>query len=167
MEGIETEVKWAPEYWSFVGSFLLKRSVWVWSSQYCGSVPFVYLRARAGDPKDKVAHVCIGNVIGYIAVDIKTHLDVDRVADWHAKMINLTMIEDQQEDEKKASSTLILDVAASANDTQVTSMKEIPSEMKKIVIENEKEVVSIGVIKSFEETPNFTNASSLTIGMHE
>jgi hypothetical protein len=36
--------------------------------------------------------------------------------------------------------------------TEVTPMKEIPSE---IVIENEKEVVSIGVIKSFEETPNF------------
>jgi hypothetical protein len=50
--------------------------------------------------------------------------------------------------------------------TEVTPMKEIPSEMKKIVIENEKEVVSIGVIKSFEETPNFTNAS-FTIGMHE
>jgi hypothetical protein len=59
MEGIETEVKWAPEYWSFVGSFLLKRSAWIWSSQYCGSVPFVYLRARAGDPKDKLMFVLV------------------------------------------------------------------------------------------------------------
>lgn len=173
-ESSSSEFKWSDQQWAFIGSLLLDRQVWVWNATWCGSQQFVHLVARAGHPGD-VSHVCIGSVTGWMSVNV--HLDINRLADWYAKMIDTSADVTATAPKAPGTTTASANTAVTSaenkdkggmNQTDIsagtyTPAEEIPTD-RKDRIENDKQIITLGLMKAFPDAPTFSNCSWLQIG---